>query len=544
MTSPNSSFLISSCVILSLVVSSLACTDDDGSGDHQLAQLDGGVRDAASTSDVDAGSRDDADSQEAGPTDTASQDDADGSQAADADVAPAATLADGIELVGVQAFQTIETTLVEGGAAATSDIPVIAGRETLFRVLVSPSQAWTPQEITARLVLTHQTGGDSQTLTDTLEVSQASQTNQRNSVFEIRVPQGVLTAQTTASFQLVGDGTSSIDSSPPSLARWPRDGSAMPLGASDATGELHVVLVPFRYDTDGSGRLPDTSPEQLARFEDALRAIYPAYELRVDVREAVSWTTSVDWGDFNRELRSLKESDGANQAYYYGIIRPADTFSQYCRGSCTTGQSFTISSADATSYRVGSGLGYTGERWAWTLVHELGHMHGRGHAPCGVSWWSEDRSYPYGDGTVGVWGWDSRSDMLFPPDDVTDFMGYCDDLWVSDYTYLGLVDRMREAHAVQQTMSLLPKTTWRYINWSERDAPRWGRTTRERDPTTGEWATASFVDGAGSVLHRVQVPLIRYAHEGERSVLVPQPPEQGSRIDVVAPNTAFSLPLP
>ena len=40
-------------------------------------------------------------------------------------------------------------------------------------------------------------------------------------------------------------------------------------------GPLRVLLVPLRYDADGSGRLPDTSPAQLQAFHDALLAMFP-----------------------------------------------------------------------------------------------------------------------------------------------------------------------------------------------------------------------------------------------------------------------------
>jgi hypothetical protein len=543
MTRPSTSLFVSTLLALSMALSSAACSEDGGGQDRQQTEADTGAAADTSTPPQDAGDdtrSDDTGSGDAGDDDVADISDATGEE----DVAPAATLADGIELVGVHAFQTIETKLLDGGAPSASEIPLIAGRETLFRVLVTPGPSWTTRNVTAQVVLIHGDTGTSQTFTDAFEVTQTSLPEQRSSVFEVRVPEGVITPQTSASFRLVGDGTLSVESSDQSAARWPRDDSTTPLEATDATGKLHVVLVPFKYDTDGSGRLPDTSPEQLDRFEGALRALYPAHELLVEVRQPISWNTSVDFGDFNRELRSLKQSDGADEAFYYGIIQPTETFEQYCSGTCTTGQSFTVSNASASSYRVGSGLGFSGERWAWTLVHEMGHMHGRGHAPCGVSWWSEDRSYPYGDGTVGIWGWDSRSDTLFEPDDVTDFMGYCDDLWASDYTYLGLVDRMTEANALQQTMSLTPKTTWRYINWSDDSEPSWGRTTRERDPDTGEWARATYLDGEGNALRQVQVPLIRYAHHGERSVLVPEAPENALRLQVDAASKVFVLQLP
>ena len=46
---------------------------------------------------------------------------------------------------------------------------------------------------------------------------------------------------------------------------------------------------------------------------------------------------------------------------------------------------------------------------------QLGHSHGRSHAPCDVSSW--DPSYPYSGGSIGVYGLDMRTDpmTLFDP---------------------------------------------------------------------------------------------------------------------------------
>lgn len=518
---------------LMLAISLVACGDDTANTDDHEPLVDAGDTrpDASPTADTDTAL-----------ADTTTAVDADSGGLADADAteqphvpSPAAVLAAGITITDILALQTIETKLVDDSAQLASEIPLVAGRDTLLRILVSVDAGWTPGEVTAEVLLVDQATDDSEVLANTLTVTADSTVDERGSVFEVRVPAALLTANTSASFRLIGDGDVGVDEDTESTARWPPDGSTMPLGAAEETGTLHVVLVPFRYESDGSNRLPDTSDAQLTLFEDALRALYPAQQIRIEVREAVPWTGWMRFGSLNRELRTIKQDDGAEHAYYYGLIRPEETFEEYCSGTCTTGQSFTVSSAESTSYRVGSGLGYSGERWAWTLAHELGHMHGRGHAPCGVSFWSQDGSYPHTDGVVGIWGWDARTDTLFAPQEATDFMGYCDDLWASDYTYRGIYERMRQAHDLQQPMSLMPPTTWRYINWSHTQHPVWGETTRERDPYSGEWATAGFVDDGGDVLWRALIPFIRYAHGGERSVLVPRAPEGAERVHIHTP---------
>ena len=54
------------------------------------------------------------------------------------------------------------------------------------------------------------------------------------------------------------------------------------------SGTLKVVIVPVKYNADGSGRTPDVSAAQLARYKQMFMARYPAAE--VDVTARAPWT--------------------------------------------------------------------------------------------------------------------------------------------------------------------------------------------------------------------------------------------------------------
>ena len=446
-----------------------------------------------------------------------------------ADQAPDATpeaslrLAHGARITRADAFQTILVPLDDAPVARR--VPLIAQRDTLIQLHVALEQD-AEREVQVELTLSE--GPDQPptlrlTRPATLRPSQA---NDRGSLVELRLPGEQLWPTTRLQVRLLGQRGAPAQAQGMEPARWPADGQGYALMASDASGALQLVLVPIRYDTDGSGRLPDTSPEQLAIIQGLLRALYPTGRLELSVREPVAWDRSVNWGSFNTMLRELKRQDGQTEAYYYGMIRPAADFASYCRGTCTTGQSFTVSDASSKSYRVGSGVGFSGERWAWTLVHELGHMHGRGHASCGVSLWSRDRSYPHSGGVIGVEAWDPRQDLRLSAQQMTDFMGYCDDLWASDYTYGGIYERMVQVERLRRALSQARATQGpgRYLSWSDHEPPTWAGLAAQGPQDAAELAELGFVDARGlAVGEPERVPLSRGAHDGQRVVIVPEP---------------------
>jgi len=79
-------------------------------------------------------------------------------------------------------------------------------------------------------------------------------------------------------------------------------------------------------------------------------------------------------------------------------------------------------------------------------AHELGHNFNRGHAPCGVS---DAAPYPYADAIIGDYGWDwnfaaggkvpSYPAGYVVPKSSYDLMSYCQDEWVSEYTYRAIL---------------------------------------------------------------------------------------------------------
>ncbi|HEU4995609.1 MAG TPA: hypothetical protein VFT29_12355 [Gemmatimonadaceae bacterium] len=172
------------------------------------------------------------------------------------------------------------------------------------------------------------------------------------------------------------------------------------------------------------------------RVDDLLalsRKIHPVLAYDADIAAPFTATgaalTANDgdgWGRVLGDLETKRVADqGSNPTarYYVGIVK--------------------------VSYNSGiAGIGFVGGKstlnWDYipsaseVIAHELGHNYGRNHTPCGNPS-GIDTQYPnsgaYANGFIGQFGYDLASELLKPPTQFSDIMGYCSTKWISDYTY-------------------------------------------------------------------------------------------------------------
>lgn len=350
----------------------------------------------------------------------------------------AVRLATDLAITEVAIHQGVAIPLSRNGVLIEErNAPVIVEREAMVRVFVAPTEAYVPRALTAELML------DDLVLTDTRTIEAASTDEALDSTFHFAIPAGRITRSTRWSIAIRDPDAPLVALDTVHGARSPTQGGTASLGAVE-TGRVRVMLVPFAYDADGSGRLPDTSAAQLELFRQSLYAMFPAAGVDLTVHAPVAFpkpvtaSSGLDPVDFALiALRADEQPD--DDLYYFGLINPAPTFAEFCARGCTKGRSHLESDPFDASLRVGAGIGFTGVKAADTFVHELGHLHGRRHAPCKAG--ELDTEYPYPRGEIGVWGWDVLTSHMLPPT-TSDFMSYCDPSWVSDYTYRALAERM------------------------------------------------------------------------------------------------------
>ena len=432
-------------------------------------------------------------------------------------------LASNLTLKEIAVYQSVKIPLMENGtevAVASRNARVVQGRETMFRVFVTPGSGWSARELSARLTLN---GGDGQTTQyySKKTLSAASTDSDLKTTFNIFVPASAMSASLRYAIQVV-ECTDSSGSA--GTASFPRSGDA-DLGVK-TTGELKIHIVPIKVGTF----VPDTSEATLAGYADYVAAMYPTNEITMTVSsDSLMVSTPLDWSGMLDSLRAKRQADRpAADIYYFGLVKPAETMRAYCGGSCTTGIGYVVSSATGTmagNSRAACGVAFADDYSHTTMAHEIGHNHGRNHAPCapGGSISGVDRNYPYEGGVVGVWGYDARTQKLFDPTKATDIMGYCNNQWISDYTYEGLATRVAAVNGV--TMIYTPAAAaarWRILLADDR-GPRWGIPITDEVAPEGVAETATIYDSTGAVLTTVVVYRTEISEGFGSMLMVPEP---------------------
>ena len=356
-------------------------------------------------------------------------------------------LAAGLRISAVTISQGVSIDLYREGVAAESyTAPLLTEREGIVRVFVDPTDDWSPRLVHGELVV--HSGGEELLVIDEVLPEGPSRPASSETTFDFPIGPGLITTGSSLAVRLweasLEPGEDELGSR--EEAAWPRTGTA-PLFATEAGGVVRVALLPIQYQHDGSERLPVTTPEQLALIEDRLWQVYPLREVELTVLEPEPTDIEVlgdgtGWSDLLSSLRDVRSSRSIPfDTYVHALVNPAPSMASFCGAGCTLGLAYRVSSPFSADSKVGLGTGYEGSRTGRTLVHELGHQHDRGHAPCGGVG-NPDLAFPYEDGGIGVEGFDVLSGDRIAPEVYADFMSYCPDLWASDYTWKALHDRI------------------------------------------------------------------------------------------------------
>lgn len=399
---------------------------------------------------------------------------------------------------------------------------IVSRRAALFRAYVAPGAAWTARAVRGRLTLVSTTidSGTPKMFDDTRVISARSSDADLESTFNFSVPADAIDESSAYSIELFEDAPCEQHDGSSMGARFPLTGFA-PLQAK-AVGKLRVLLVPIEVSSGDSTLLPNLSVPQLESFRRAVVKLFPIEDVELSVREQPLATSATDMLALLDEVAALRDEENTDPLLtYYGAVRFVPDLAGYCSPSCVLGASFT---GEAPGAGVAVGIGYSGDKAAATFVHELGHVYGRMHTPCGVA---GDAAFPYSGGRIGSWGYDLFAGMLLEPSEHRDFMGYCSPTWVSDYVYQHLLEFVSATNE-QSALLAAPAApqhpaaaAYRTLILQSGRQPRWGRVRKVRLQPPGASEKATIHDAAGRVVTDVTVYRSKVPDLGAEVVYVP-----------------------
>lgn len=457
-----------------------------------------------------------------------------------------APLAEGIRVEKVVLYQGVAIPLMNNGQAVEQRrAPVVQDRDAMLRVHVAPLSNYAARELVAELSFEGTNAPEPQRLTKLVRA--ASSEDDLSSTFNFDIPGAHMTGDASVHIAIRETSAEAVPNGSPSPdAEWPQAGT-MHLGAQSSNGDLELVIVPIRYTGDSSGRMPDTSAGHLAKMRDRFNATYPAPDTKISVRSAIDFSeqfsrNGTGWSRLLNQVCAARQQDrpGRN-VHYYGLIAPSSSFSAYCGGSCVTGLANVVTDANDDYARCSIGIGFGDDRTIETALHEIGHTFGRHHAPCGNPS-GVDRSFPYPGGSIGTWGYDLTHKQLRDPSTHKDFLAYCNPMWVSDYTYSALFDRLSYVNGrMSFYTSTQTTTTFRVALIDGEGGVEWGEPIELRSAPTGEEHELAVFDEDGESAGTLKGYFYEYSHLPGGTMLIPEPRSKTIRAIEVPSNGAERL---
>lgn len=357
----------------------------------------------------------------------------------------AGTVQSAVTVDKVSLYQGVEVRLVDDGAVPEKrNAPVLTNKPALVRIYAKKAVGTKVGKLTAKLHV--KTADGEKVLEDGPKSIQTYSGPDLDSTFNFAFEAEEMTADMEFSVELV-----SADDAKDALT-FPADATTIAVGAQVAS-KLRVQLVPVKYAADGSNRLPNLGDDAVKRYHDALYQMYPVSEVEITQHAVVNWDVAIapngdGWDQLLNAVMTMRQEEEVDpDVYYIGVFDPATSLAKYCRAGCVLG----IAPASGLSPELDTEMalrtalitGYQSDRSGGTIAQELAHAMGRMHAPCGNPA-AIDPKYPYKEAALGSTGWDPIAKELVSDDDHEDFMSYCGPVWVSDYTYKAIFDRMQK----------------------------------------------------------------------------------------------------
>jgi hypothetical protein len=328
------------------------------------------------------------------------------------------------------------------------DVPLVQGRDGFLRVFVTAGTSNSAQpKVRVRFF---QNGASTPGGTFTISAPgnstpTAVREEPLGSSWNVRVPGSLIRPNTAVLAEVDPEGA--VSEANETDNRFPVSGTPRPLDVR-AVSLARIRFVRVLQTANGlQGDFGSTTD-----LVELARKMYPLNGIQTDVRSSVFTASGPlqpgdengQWGQILGDLEAARLAE-APDLIYFGVVKLGYTIGLH-------GQTF--------PFRAGEPLTATSLGWdeptdvRAVVAHELGHVWGQSHSPCGGAP-NPDPNYPYASGSIGVYGMDVGAGSLKPPS-TPNIMGWCLNPWVSDYTYERILN-FRESHPLPSAASLALK---------------------------------------------------------------------------------------
>lgn len=319
-------------------------------------------------------------------------------------------------------------------------VPLISGKDTYVRVYVEVlgSSASVPN-VTAR-VTAKMPWGDYTTdpINATITAKLSPQRSKFNDTLNFHLPASMVDASGTLSVEINQGRT---------IAETDYTNNQKTLNLTFVTTPpLIIVPIWIDYDFGGTQAIVDGSMHYNMGYY--LKNILPVGQIQWHILPGptLKWTQQIgpgggSWGSILAKLTDMRKKNASvpASAHWYAMVPFKVAQGGMCGLACMPGK---VAAGRVPVHHENF------EDAADIMAHELGHNFNRAHSPCGVT--PSDPNYPYPNARLGDYGWDPQvagggKVQSWPggyvvPATSFDVMSYCQDEWISEYTYRAILN--------------------------------------------------------------------------------------------------------
>lgn len=462
----------------------------------------------------------------------------------------------GVSIVGVEANQGTAVMLTDGDAyiqAEDRSAYLVSSRDTLIRFqhVIDDPETWIPRELVGILHI-YPPGDDGDELIRERRMFVEADSDPRNITtnfyFSLLASEAVVGTRFWLELR-EGDPDIDVSALSEGLVAAPVDPE--PFGFESSPQQMRVVIVPVDYRYPDPPRLASLSADEVQLFHDELLQQNPLQTIDIQIRdEPLVWDEQLtNLGELLPATSALREADeAAPNVYYHSFVDVNGNAVNMVAGIAfltndERDHAHRRVAATVLHRHVSPGDEETGEPptihpptdSARTWVHEIGHNQGLSHVFCpGADAAGPNPDYPHENGKIGAYGFGIRNFHMYTPTASHDYMTYCGNSWVSDWTWNKTFERIREL------------TSWDFEGAPVEAAPKLPQLLGlvfadgseswwvERVPAPSERSGAELLEfWRGGELIGVEVASVQLLSDGQTLELRAPLPDAGIELDAI-----------